>query len=111
MTTADDDYVPPPTYTGLCIGGIKAGSWVTLGRPDFRCYRDEPVDLNKKFDPEATVEVHEYKWIVGFRHRVKGEWTDDFLNFWIPSNEKWNPLDCVRMMAEDYANYHDLRNS
>ncbi len=111
--TADEDWHPKPKWSGLCIGGPLAGSWVTHEAPHYRCVKPEPFDITNS--PPAistlTTTVHTYKWIVGFRHKVKGEWSEDVLNFWIPADKDWNPLDCVRMMAEDYANYHDLRNS
>lgn len=115
--TADEDWQPKPVYSGLCIEGPLAGSWESHETPFFRCVEPEPLDLRvapegKPFDiSTVTTKTHTYKHIIGFRHRVKGEWTDDVLNFWIPEGKTWTPLDCVRKMAEDYANYHDLRNS
>jgi hypothetical protein len=100
------------SYSGLCIDGPLAGTWVTHSAPWYktveRTASTEPV---MHFNPLSSAKVHEYKWIIGFRHRKDGAWTEDVLNFWIPSNKEWTPLECVKMMAEDYANYHDLRNS
>lgn len=111
--TADEDWQPKPVYSGLCIEGPLAGSWERHETPFFRCTEPMPFTITDAALDIATVNVktHTYKWIVGFRHKVKGEWSEDVLNFWIPEGEKWTPLDCVRKMAEDYANYHDLRNS
>lgn len=114
--TAEDGWEPAPKFIGLAIGGPLAGSWITHGQPHYRCIQREPFDITNSPPAlsnvmEVTVKTITYKHIIGFRHRVKGEWTDDVLNFWIPSDENWNPLECVRQMAEDYANYHDLRNS
>lgn len=63
------------------------------------------------FDINATVTSVRYKFVQGLRWRDENRFEEDSLNFWIPSDENWNPLECVRQMAEDYSNYHDLRNS
>jgi hypothetical protein len=106
------------SYSGLCIDGPLAGTWVTHSIPWYKTAEHPPLDISAPLDavphPDratVTVKVHEYKWIIGFRHRKDGAWTEDVLNFWIPKDKEWTPLDCVKMMAEDYANYHDLRNS
>ncbi len=111
--TADEDWQPKPVYSGLCIEGPLAGSWESHETPFFRCVEPTPFTItDASLDLSTlTTKVHTYKWIVGFRHKVKGEWSDDVLKFWIPEGKTWTPLDCVRKMAEDYANYHDLRNS
>ena len=113
-------YEPKPVFTGLCIEGPLAGQFKASEHPFFRVTEYPPVDIGAPRDPvphpdrmsaTVTVKYHTYKHIIGFRHRKNGQWTEDVLNFWVPSDKDWTPLDCVRKMAEDYADYHDLRNS
>ena len=102
-------------FTGLCIEGPLAGKWVTHSAPWYKTVERRPASIYQLEPNYPTVDmstkVHEYKHIVGFRYRKEGRWNEDVLNFWIPRDKDWTPLDCVRRMAEDYAKYHDLRNS
>lgn len=99
-------------YDGICIGGPCAGQFKRAGRPDFVVVPMPDMSVGPvAFDINATVTSVRYKFVQGPRWRDENRFEEDSLNFWIPSDENWNPLECVRQMAEDYANYHDLRNS
>lgn len=102
-------------FYGLCIGGPVAGQFKASDRPEFVVV-PMPDYSAAMFESaiapmEVTVSSVRYKFVDGLRWRDEARFEDDSLNFWIPSDQNWSPLECVRQMAEDYANYHDLRNS
>ena len=104
-------------FTGLCIEGRPvAGKFKASDRPTFRVIERQPMpDLYREVDVSAvmnaTVNTVDYKHVTGLRWRNENTWTDEMIDFWIPSDQNWSPIECVRRMAEDYANYHDLKNS